>query len=717
MPVSSWSEVLAEDLARRSRVGVLAYAGLAIIVAASSSLAHAHPTTAASFCVGTVTIGLPRLWLSVAFRKIYPSHPRAWLRAFRIAAWTAGAYWGVGAAFALHAGSSDEALVVLASTAGIAAGAATSLAGDKLLVAIYLASLLAPLTAVEVASGSMHHVGIAAAVGLFYAFLFRQAESTRRSLFDGRASAALLEARATALQAAGARAQEAETAANASNRAKTAFLANVSHEIRTPMVAILAYTEMLMNGELAEDERIPCLAVVHRSSERLLALLNDVLDLARIEGGRLAVRVGRCDLPALLRRIEAVARTMAEEHHVDFRVVLKTPIPASVECDPARLTQMLVNLAGEALKGTGAMGVRLEVRYEAWQARPALWVDVIDEGCGPAGAPPPPADSPDADPWTAPGAPSAGLRFAIAQGLARLLGGDLQTRRDRAACAAFTLRVPLRSLTDAVCADLDVDGEGAGEDRTLEGTRLLLVEGGLSSGPPLASLLREAGATVETVPDEERAVAAAMAASHRKAPYQVVLLDELSPSLDGHMGVARLRAAGYRYGVVALGRSGAGGDREHSLDSGYDDYLERPLDVKRVVELLRCYAGRTSEVVPVPVEVPPLPSTMSDDPLICSLLDRFLDDVAAREHSLQRALDRGDCDAVLRISHVLAGVGGSYGFSELTDAARRLETGARRAQRTEDLRGQVQEVALLCRRMLSARRAGRPDVSPRAGTG
>jgi signal transduction histidine kinase/CheY-like chemotaxis protein len=714
------ARIVANDVARRSRTGVFAYTGLSCAVALGSSFSHTHLVAASSVCAGTFAIALPRLWLSLAYRPEAEQRPVAWMAMFRVAAVIAAAYWGIAAAVALRVGSNDDSLIVLASTAGIAAGAATSLSADKWLVVAYLASLLGPMAASELAEGSIHDAAFAATMVFFFGFLVRQAATMRHSLFESCATAALLEARASALDAAHTKAREAEAAANAANRAKTIFLANVSHEIRTPMATIVGYSEMMMGGELAEEEKLPCLRIVHQSSERLLALLNDVLDLAKIEGGNLAVRPGRCDLPVLLRQFEIVARRLAGEHHVDLELSLATPIPSLVESDGARLTQVLVNLVGEAITAAESQRVRVEVGWVSQVSKPLepfLKVEIIDGSGRQAVAVARPAFEPfsKVDAWTTRGATSEGLRLAIAQGVARLLGGDLR-RGDESARSTFTLELPVKVLSSGICTDLHPSSPNTPAARALEGARVLLVQSGAESDAPLAATLNDAGAIVEVVKEEDAAVVEALRAERRHAPFDVVLLDAKRPSLDGHAGVARLRASGYRRGVVALGRSAMSGDRERSLESGYDEHIARPIDCEGLIETLGVHPQWTAEAAGTATGKPlePVISAMADDPIIASLLDRFFEDVAAREHALRRALERGDGAAMKRVAHSLAGVGGSYGFDSLSDTARSLESSTEGPCRVEDLRPQVEALSLLCQRILAGARAKRGGAAPPA---
>jgi HPt (histidine-containing phosphotransfer) domain-containing protein len=246
--------------------------------------------------------------------------------------------------------------------------------------------------------------------------------------------------------------------------------------------------------------------------------------------------------------------------------------------------------------------------------------------------------------------------------------------------------------------------------RTLEGARVLLASGGDSRDPPLATLLDRAGATVDAVPEEPRAIDLALAARAEARPYDVVLLDDRPPSVNGASGVARLRGAGYEAGVVALGRRGVVGDRGRSLDIGFDEHVDRPIDPEVLIEALRGHSSWSAVASPdassARAQPEALASSMSDDPFIQPLLGRFLDEVASREHSLRRALGRSDTAALRRIAHALAGVGGSYGFDLLTDAARRLELSA--TPSNGDLRALTEDVSLVCRRMLAGRR-GRPS--------
>jgi signal transduction histidine kinase len=174
----------------------------------------------------------------------------------------------------------------------------------------------------------------------------------------------------------------AKDAAEAATAAKSQFLANMSHEIRTPLTALLGFADLLTAPSLPEADRIGYATIIRRNGEHLLALMNDILDLSKIEAGRLEVARQECSLAEALSGIISLMRVRAIEVGLDFGLHLLTPIPAVVRTDPVRLRQILLNLVGNAIKFTDKGSVRILVRYEPRASPPRISIDVVDTGIG-----------------------------------------------------------------------------------------------------------------------------------------------------------------------------------------------------------------------------------------------------------------------------------------------------------------------------------------------
>jgi len=398
--------------------------------------------------------------------------------------------------------------------------------------------------------------------------------------------------------------RESRDAAEAASRAKGQFLANMSHEIRTPMTAILGFAETLQESGLPESEKLSAIQTIRRNGAFLLSLINDTLDISKIESGKMAVELVACSPCGLLAEVMSLLRVPADAKGLELVVDCKTPLPEQMLTDPTRLRQVLVNLVGNAIKFTEDGQVRVTismVREEG--SEPRIRFDVVDSGIGMSEAQSEglfqafmQADSSMARRYG-----GSGTGLAISSSLCRMLGGDVvlvsttpgRGSHFRAEVSAGPLDgVAMVNDPDqamAIIAEAAEKSKGKGDTPRLH-ARVLLAEDGPDNQVLISHILRKAGAQVEIAENGAVALRAALEARDAGQPFDCILMDMQMPELDGYQATRVLRRAGYPGPIVALTAHAMAGDRERCIEAGCDDYATKPIDRKKLIQLVAEYS-------------------------------------------------------------------------------------------------------------------------------
>ena len=405
---------------------------------------------------------------------------------------------------------------------------------------------------------------------------------------------------------------EAKQAAETANRAKSEFLANMSHEIRTPMTAILGFADVLL-GDLAEPENVDAVHTIKRNGEHLLGIINDILDLSKIEAGKLQIERKPCSPVKIVAEVASLMRVRAAAKNLLLEVDYAGPIPESIRSDPTRLRQILINLVGNAVKFTEAGSVRLVTRLldEAGKP-PKLRVDVIDTGIGMTEELVGRIFQPFTQGHTSTTREfsGTGLGLTISKRLAEMLGGEVTVSSSPGRGSTFSVTVETGPL-DGVSM-LEGPAEAAlpsdrqphpSSDPQLKlHCRVLLAEDGLDNQRLISFLLRKAGADVTVAENGriacEKALASLAGRGRRcddpKSAFDVILMDMQMPEMDGYEATRRLREAGYTGPIVALTAHAMTHDRQKCVDAGCDDYLTKPIDRLRLLKTVAGFADQTS---------------------------------------------------------------------------------------------------------------------------
>lgn len=387
-------------------------------------------------------------------------------------------------------------------------------------------------------------------------------------------------------------------------QSKSQFLANMSHEIRTPMNAIVGFSQVLADENLTAQQK-EFVEIIQDSGENLLKLIDDILDLSKIEAGKMYVEIADCRIDKLLNRIESMIRLEAEEKGLEFLIAKSTNLPDTIRTDSVRLRQCLLNLAGNAVKFTERGHVYVNVSLEQSSGlltedndKSSVRFDVEDTGVGI------PADRQQAifesfiqvDGSTTRKFGGTGLGLAITKRLTELLGGNLSLRSEEGKGSVFTLTIPtgVDASSQVPSERDDSDNENAAKkqpEKTEFSGRILVAEDILTNRKLLAMLLENMGFETIIAEDGQEAVDKALA-----GPVDLILMDMQMPNLNGYEATRILRKRGFKTPIIAVTAHAMTGDDKKCLDAGCDDYLSKPIDRRTLLEKIRQYI-RTEQMV------------------------------------------------------------------------------------------------------------------------
>ena len=439
-----------------------------------------------------------------------------------------------------------------------------------------------------------------------------------------------LERTADRLRATQVNLRKAKNAAEDANRAKSEFLACMSHEIRTPITAVLGNTELMLRGIVSDaDEQMRHLETIHDNGSHLLQLLNDILDLSKIEADKIQVEQISCVPAKVVGDVIRSMRAKAEQKGIFLRLQSASDIPETITSDPTRLRQIITNVIGNAIKftATGGITVSLSTRCSSKSGLPDQFcIAIRDTGIGLETSQVAKIFDPfsQADTSTTRKYGGTGLGLPISKSLAESLGGGLDVESKPGDGSTFTVRIAADTKPGDRLLDRDEVLELAeGHHREqwervdLAGARVLLVDDVETNRGLISRLLTDAGATVETCENGQEAVDYFVDASGRadNDRVDIVLMDMQMPVLDGYSATKRLCEAGLTTPVVAMTANSMVGDDQKCRQAGCSDYLSKPIDMDALLEMVRSWSktcpdsGHPSEM---PCDSSPESNTVSN---------------------------------------------------------------------------------------------------------
>lgn len=376
------------------------------------------------------------------------------------------------------------------------------------------------------------------------------------------------------------------------NLAKSQFLANMSHEIRTPLGVILGFAELMLQPHISEDEKRDGLKTIVKNGRQLTHVINEILDLSKIESERLEIENMRFSLTELIEEATTFLNLQAQGKGLNLSVVYQGSVPKYIGSDPSRLRQILLNVVGNAIKFTNHGHVELTIKYLTDHS--LLEFTVTDSGIGMTEEQQKnifhrfvQADNSMTRKYG-----GTGLGLVVSQKLARALGGDLTINKSHPGQGStFVFSVHNQTLPEQQSrlpelSHHELNGANlakpthkiTNQERPLDAMKILVVDDSPDNRILVSHILKLAGASVASAENGEEGVKSAMANN-----YDVVLMDLQMPVKDGFEATAELRDHNFRKPIIALTAHVMKGDRERCLKSGFDDHIGKPIDKNQLI--------------------------------------------------------------------------------------------------------------------------------------
>lgn len=456
--------------------------------------------------------------------------------------------------------------------------------------------------------------------------------------------------------------EKARLAAEQANNAKTDFLSFMSHEIRTPLTAIIGFSENLLDYKQSMEERLEAIHTVINSSNHLLQLINDVLDISKIEAGHLETEEVKVGLVVLLREVASIVRALIVDKDIDFKVKCTEQVPATVTTDPLRLKQILINVISNAIKFTHEGAVTLVVGYD--RETKDLSFNVIDTGIGMT------AEQKEnlfnaysqADMSTARQYGGTGLGLYLSKNLAQKLGGGIHVDSSKGVGTVFRINIKAGETGELVTLQEDdlnqaffsrvekLDGKLSGH--------VLLADDVPENQKLITHYVKSMGADVDVASNGQEAVEMAQANN-----YDLILMDIRMPILDGFGAVRQLREKGNQVPVVALSANNMSEDVAEYMAAGFNATAAKPIVRTAFKDLLIQYLRPVEETVNE--QGPIYSALLESEPEFIEVINLFLVRLPYLIAKISQSFESSDWDLLKQELHRTKGVAGNYGYNDL----------------------------------------------------
>jgi CheY-like chemotaxis protein/HPt (histidine-containing phosphotransfer) domain-containing protein len=455
------------------------------------------------------------------------------------------------------------------------------------------------------------------------------------------------------------------------------------------MSAILGYADLMLDPNQSQSKNLNGLQAIRRNGEHLLELINNVLDLSKIEARHMTTERIPTQFPRLIAEAISMTRPRAIGKDLSLQLEFTTPVPREIRTDPLRLRQALVNLIGNAVKFTEAGTIVVKVSCtRSLDTHTEIRIDVVDTGVGIS------RDKQDklfqpfsqSDLTTTRRFGGTGLGLTLSQSFIQLLGGDITFESEEGRGSIFSIHLPVGPINAEELVDGSKEAVKGEEslpklnfpNASLAGCRVLLAEDGVDNREILAAFVRGAGAIVDVAVNGREAVAMALNSKLAGNQHDLILMDMQMPELDGYGATSELRRRGYTGPIVALTAHAMSTDRDKCLISGCNDYMSKPVQRQALLGLVSKFFTRKEQAISPPLAEAIAPaktlrSPLADEPQFAGVLAGFVSRLPLTVAELRHCMESNTLPELSRAAHKLRGAGGSYELQELTDAASVVE--------------------------------------------